>query len=325
MPTTVSIVIPTYERREFLRGAIKTALGQSYDDIDVTVIDDGSTEQYADGIVADFPATVRCISHEENRGLSAARNTGVRESSGEYIAFLDDDDRWHREKIARQVDALKQNETAGLATCLVAAITPDNELIHCERSAPSGDCSDSILVGNQIGTPSRVIVRRDAFESVDGFDESLQTKQDWDLYIRLCQEWTIAAVSSHLCFRTVHDSMSSSPESARRDNAAILDKHAELIQEKDRWDQAQGEVAERVGRAYLGYGDRSNARAQFRMALRNAPTGYRALLYLLTFTPHAVVRKIRELKRQRSIRQSGCDDDATTDGVLFTDEQTSYE
>lgn len=320
MTATVSVVIPTYERRKFLRGAIETAVGQSYNNLDIVVVDDGSTEPYADETVADFPATVCCVRHKENRGLSAARNTGVRESSGEYIAFLDDDDRWHREKIAQQVDALERDHTAGLATCLVASITPDNELVHCERNTPNGDCSDSILVGNQIGTPSRVVVRRDAFESIDGFDESLQTKQDWDFYIRLCQDWAVAAVSDHLCFRTVHESMSSSPESARRDNAAILDKHAELLQAKGRWEQAQAEVAERVGRAYLRQGDCSSARTQFRTALRQDATGYRSLLYLLTFMPRTIVGKLRELKRRRSIRQSGCDAVATTDGVLFTDE-----
>ncbi|WP_161945984.1 glycosyltransferase [Halalkaliarchaeum desulfuricum] len=315
------MVIPTYERPEFLRGAIETALGQTHNDLDIVVVDDGSSEQYAEEIVAEFPEIVRCVRHKENKGLSAARNTGVSESSSEYIAFLDDDDRWHREKIARQVDALERNDTAGIATCLVGAITPNNELIHCEQSAPSGDCSETILVGNQIGTPSRVLVRRDAFKDVGGFDESLPTKQDWDFYIRLCQQWTVAAVPEHLCFRMVHQSMSSSPESAKRDNAAILDKHAALLRKQDRWEKAQAEVAERVGRAYLRNGKQPSAREQFERSLRFDPTIQRAVLYLLTVTPPAVVKKLRKIKRQRSIRKSGCDDMLTTDEVKFTDEK----
>jgi glycosyltransferase involved in cell wall biosynthesis len=304
----VSVVIPTYERPDFLRGAIETALGQTYEDIEIVVVDDGSSERYAEEIVAEFPETVRYVRHEENKGLSTARNTGVRESSSEYIAFLDDDDRWHQEKIARQVDVLERNDAAGVATCLVAATTPDNELIHCEQSAPSGDCSDSILVGNQIGTPSRVLVRRDAFEDIDGFDESLPTKQDWDFYIRLCQQWTVAAVPDHLCFRTVHQSMSSSLESAKRDNAAILDKHAALMQKRNKWNKAQAEVAERVGRAYLRNGKHSNAREEFRASLRYDTNIQRAGLYLLTVTPPVIVRKLREIKRNQSVKKSGCKD-----------------
>ncbi|MFB6186238.1 MAG: glycosyltransferase family 2 protein, partial [Halobacteriaceae archaeon] len=97
--TLVSVVIPTYERPEYLQGAIQTALGQTYDNIEVIVVDDGSSDPYADEIVAEFPQSVTCIRHDENEGLSAARNTGIRNANGEYVAFLDDDDRWHKTKI----------------------------------------------------------------------------------------------------------------------------------------------------------------------------------------------------------------------------------
>lgn len=318
----VSVVIPTYNRPEYLEGAIETALGQTYESIEVVVVDDGSVEHYAERVVSKYPDSVTQIRHEKNMGLSTARNTGIKESTGDFVAFLDDDDRWHRTKIARQVDALEQDDSAGLATCLVAAITPENELVHCERSAPSGDCSDSILIGNQIGTPSRVMVRRDVFQSVEGFDESLPTKQDWDFYIRLCQEWTIAAVSDHLCFRTVHESMSSSIESAKRDNAAVIDKHAELLQNRDSWKKAGAGIAEQVGRAYLRKGSLSKAREQFRESLRLDATSQRRVLYLLTFTHPTVIGKLRTLKRQRSIRKSGCTGVSITNGVVSVDEST---
>ncbi|MFB9811043.1 glycosyltransferase family 2 protein [Haloarcula sebkhae] len=305
MTATVSVVIPTYERREFLRGAIETALGQSFDDIEVVVVDDGSSEPYAEEIVADFPAVVRCVRHEKNEGLSAARNTGVRESNGEYIAFLDDDDRWHREKIVRQVNALAREESAGLATCLVAAITPDNELVHCERRAPSGDCSDSILIGNQIGTPSRVVVHRDIFESVEGFDESLPTKQDWDLYIRLCQEWTVAAVQDHLCFRTVHESMSSSSTALKRDKQAVLQKHESLMQKRRLWEQAKASVDAELARSYLGDGHLREARKHARRACTQRRLRY-IVLYLLSYTHPQVIQRAIDLKRVVSRQFDDC-------------------
>lgn len=113
-PRLVSVVIPLCERPEYLRGAIKTAVKQTYDAIEVIVVDDGSTEQYADTIVTDFPEHVQYVRHEENSGLSAARNTGIERATGRYVAFLDDGDRWHRGKIEQQLKLLERNGTVRL-------------------------------------------------------------------------------------------------------------------------------------------------------------------------------------------------------------------
>jgi glycosyltransferase involved in cell wall biosynthesis len=306
--TLVSVVIPTYKRSKYLQGAIKTAVGQTYEDIEVIVVDDGSTESYANKIVSRFSESVKCVSHEDNKGLSAARNTGIRNTSGEYIAFLDDDDRWHKTKIARQVEAINKDERTGLATCLVASISPDNEIIHCETWAPSGDCSEELLIGNSIGTPSRVLVRREAIDDIGTFDESLPTKQDWDFYIRLCQNWRVAAVEDHLCFRTVHESMSSSPNSSKQDNEKILDKHETRIRERELWDQARAEVADRVGRAYLKGGDLKTARRHLWKSVSLDPTVRRRILLGLSYTHPSIVNRVTELKRTVLLSQNDCPD-----------------
>ncbi|OYR42852.1 glycosyltransferase family A protein [Halorubrum sp. Hd13] len=306
MAQTVSVVIPTYERPEFLPGSIKTAVEQTYDDIEVIVIDDGSKELYADKMVSEFSESVSCVRHEDNKGLSAARNTGIRNANGEYIAFLDDDDRWHKTKIARQVEAIKKDKQVGLVTCLVASISPDNEIIYCETSAPDGDCSEELLIGNSIGTPSRVLVRRKAINDVGAFDESLPTKQDWDFYMRLCQNWRVGAVEDYLCFRTIHESMSSSPESSKNDNETILDKHKARIRERGLWDLARAEVAERVGRAYLKGGDLKTARQHLRDSVSLDPTVRRRILLGLSYTHPNIVNRVTALKRAVQLRQSDC-------------------
>jgi hypothetical protein len=302
----VSIIIPTYERPEYLEGAIRTALGQSYENIEVVIVDDGSSEPYANEIVSKFPDFVTCIRHKKNKGLSAARNTGIQTSNGAYVAFLDDDDRWDRIKIARQILALKRNNGAGLATCLVAAITPENKLVHCETDAPSGDCSKEILVSNKIGTPSRVLVRRECFKDVGTFDESLPTKQDWDFYLRLCQKWNVAAVEDYLCFRTVHDSMSSSPNSLERDKNTILQKHEDLIRSHGLWNQAQAAIAEEVGRSYLGQGKLKMAREHIHQSMTQM-NGRRLSLFLLSYTHPTVIDSVISFKRAISTRLSDCD------------------
>lgn len=313
----VSVVIPTYERPEYLEGAIRTALKQSHESIEVIVVDDGSTNQYAREIVDSFPEIVTCIQHEKNKGLSAARNTGIKKSNGNFIAFLDDDDRWHRKKLEYQVSALDQDHKVGLATCLVASITPNNNIVHCETGAPEGDCSEKILIGNIIGTPSRVLIRKECFGEIGMFDESLPTKQDWDLYLRLCQEWNVVAVEDHLCFRTIHESMSSSPESARRDNRTILEKHETLLRNKGCWDQAQAEIEDRVGRGFLRQKDLQTSRRHFKKALQKDPTVGRVLLYFLTLTHPAIVERLRTIKREVSIRMSDCSNQNVLDGAVL--------
>lgn len=306
--TTVSVVIPTYERPEFLPGAIETAIGQTYDDIEVIVVDDGSTENYAPEIVDDYPEIVTCVQLPSNQGLSAARNAGIQEASGEYIAFLDDDDRWHRTKLAKQVREIERDERIGLVTCLVAAFTPEIEVIHCEQTAPSGDLADEMLIRNRIGTPSRVLVKREAIDRVGPFDESLPTKQDWDFYLRLAQEYQIGAVEEILCFRRVHESMSSSPEANARDNKTILNKHESLIRERGYWREVVADLNARAGRAYLNAGDLHNAKRYLWASVRQDPSKRPAILLLLSLTHPRFVRAVRRAKREFVVRTRGCDD-----------------
>jgi glycosyltransferase involved in cell wall biosynthesis len=305
MPQTVSVVIPTYERPEFLPGAIKTAVGQTYDDIEVIVIDDGSKERYADKIVSKFSESVNCIRHEDNKGLSAARNTGIRNASGEFIAFLDDDDRWHKTKIDRQVSALEENEEAGLVTCLVVALTPDNEIIHCETNALSGDCSRDLLINNKIGSPSRVLVRQECINEIGDFDESLPTKQDWDFYLRLCQEWNVTAVDDHLCFRTIHDSMSSSTSDLERDKNTVLKKHEKSIREKRVWKEAKASVSEEIGLSYIKSGNLRRSREYFHRSLSDF-TIRRLMLFFLSYTHPMVINYSVKLKRIMTRYRSDC-------------------
>lgn len=303
---TVSVVIPTYNRPEHLDGAIRTALGQTYDPIEVTVVDDGSDDDYAREVVGDHPPSVTCIEHDENRGLSAARNTGIEASDGRYIAFLDDDDRWHRRKLAEQVAALGANEEAGLATCLTISITPAGDLVHCQRGVAEGDLSDSILQRNVIGSPSKVLIRRRCLDDVDPFDESLPTKQDWDFYLRLCQHWRVVAVDAHRYLRLSHDSMSTDPGATERDYRAIVSKHERLIRERGQWRASQAAIEEVTGRAHLEAGSPATARRHLWRAFRMGPTGRRVGLLALSLTHDRIAEAGIALKRTFATRYNGC-------------------
>lgn len=258
---TVSVVIPTYNRPEMLEGAIETVLQQTYENIELVVVDDGSEEDYAVEIVEGYSdSRVDVVEHDENRGLSAARNTGIQFARGEYVAFLDDDDRWHEAKLARQVAVLDAEPDVGLVTCCLASVSPEGEILRCEQSKPSGDLSETIFRKNVIGTPSRVLIRAACFEAVGTFDEELPTKQDWDLYIRICQEWRVRCLEEILCFRTVHESMSSDSSDAERDLMRIRERYREEIEACGMWEESMAAYHRKVGVTYLFAGERKTGR-----------------------------------------------------------------
>ncbi|MFB6184588.1 MAG: glycosyltransferase family 2 protein [Haloarculaceae archaeon] len=293
----VSVVVPTYDRPEQLPGAIESALAQTLADVEVVVVDDGSPEPYAADVVADYPDAVRCLRHERNRGLSAARNTGIEHAEGDFVAFLDDDDRWHPTKLDRQVAALEAAPAAGMATCLLAAVSPEGDLLRCEGAKPDGDILDAILVRNVVGSPSRVLVEPTVFDAVGTFDESLPTKQDWDFYVRLCTEYDVVCVDDVLCYRTIHPSMSSSPAAAREDNRRVIDKHESLVRDRGRYERTMAAYYANVGRTYLENDRPTEARRYLRKSLAADFRPWHAAMFLLTFLGAGGSQAVVDAKR----------------------------
>ena len=296
----VSVIIPSYDRPRLLRRAVDSVLSQVYDPIELIVVDDHSptpVRKTLDRVDDSSIESTRVIRHEENKGLSAARNTGIESASGEYIAFLDDDDRWHPEKLSRQVPVLNRDPAVGIVTCCLASVSPEGELLRCERDKPSGDLSRTIFRKNVIGTPSRVLVRPECFEAVGLFDEELSTKQDWDLYIRICQDWEVRCLDDILCFRTVHQSMSSDPSDTERDLLRIRERYRDRIEASDMWDASMAAYHRKVGVTYLFAGDRKNGRRHLRRVLQYERNVSSLLMLLLGVLPYRLFLRIIGLKR----------------------------
>jgi hypothetical protein len=164
--------------------------------------------------------------------------------------------------------------------------------------------SDIILLSNAIGTPSRVIICETALEETNAFDEVLSTKQDWDLYIRLCQKWEVVCVSEHLCYRTIHDNMSNDPEVMETDLKAVIDKHEQLLRDRGRYEQALASYFETVGFWYLENDELSEARRCLACSLSFGYTVQSCLLYISTLLQFRSFNPIVELKRWISRKQN---------------------
>jgi glycosyltransferase involved in cell wall biosynthesis len=198
----VSILIPCYNQAHFLGEAIESALAQTYPHLEIVVVDDGSTDNIA-AVVGRYPG-VRCL-RQENQGLSAARNTGLRHSIGERIVFLDADDRLMPQAIEVGLTCLRDHPECAFVYGHSRFVAFDGSLFHWQpRSQVDGDYYLALLRGCPIFATGSVMYRREIFEVVGGFNPSLSPAADYDLYYRIasqfpirCHEETIAEYRKH--------------------------------------------------------------------------------------------------------------------------------
>lgn len=199
----VSVVITTKNRCRLLDKAIESARGQTFQNFECVIVDDGSTDE-----------TEKLISHvlkedkrfhyikilpQNSRGGNYARNIGIRATSGEYVAFLDDDDIWMSEKLELQSRFLDEHEQVGLVYCQVIRdyVKEGRKKKMVPDMGYRGDCSKKVFTHIPC-TTSTMMVRRDVLERAGLFDENMKFWQEYDLCIRICQITEIDFVKKYL-------------------------------------------------------------------------------------------------------------------------------
>lgn len=213
--TGTSVVIPTYESADTVPRAIDSALAQTYDDLEVLVVDDASTDDTS-AVVAEYDdPRVEYLVHDRNRGGSAARNTGIEAAEGEYVGFLDADDEWHPEKLERQVACLegRSEEWVG-AYCgmtekvprkieLLRAIAPERLTesatnVHYGKEGGEALIRDVLHRPGVFGGASTLLVERRTAVEMGGFAEEFPRHQDVEFLTRLLQQGKLAYVDDVL-------------------------------------------------------------------------------------------------------------------------------
>jgi glycosyltransferase involved in cell wall biosynthesis len=185
----VSVIIPCYNQAHFLAEAIESVLAQNHPRFEILVVDDGSTDDTSE-VAARYPE-VRCL-RQENRGLAAARNAGLRSSEGEYVVFLDADDRLLPNALEAGLECFEDHRECALVAGHYRLIAADGSLLRqWESQRVNGDHYLALLRGNNIGMHATVMYRRAVLESVRGFDTSLRACEDYDLYFRVARTFPI--------------------------------------------------------------------------------------------------------------------------------------
>jgi len=181
----VSVVIPTYNRAQFIVRALESVFAQTYKNYEIIVIDDGSTDDTPQ-VMKQFDGRLNYI-RKENGGSASACNRGIAESKGEYIAFLDSDDYWTPEKLAEQVKVLDSQPKVGIVYSRMPIINEKGERLGTKPAGISGKNFKELLeVWGDLPT-STVMTRRACFDKAGFFDPALKTMQDIDMWLRIAR------------------------------------------------------------------------------------------------------------------------------------------
>ncbi len=197
MSALVSVIIPTFNRRDQVREAVASVCAQRGGEREVLVVDDGSTDGTHAALAAEFGALVHIV-RTENRGVAAARNLGVRCSRAALIAFLDSDDVWLTGKLAAQLaffDAHPETQICQTEEIWIRNGTRVNPAKHHRK--PRGDIFAASLRLCLV-SPSAVMLRRALFERVGGFDETLPACEDYDLWLRIARDTPVELIDRPL-------------------------------------------------------------------------------------------------------------------------------
>lgn len=233
----VSVIIPTYNRAHLIGQAIKSILNQTYQNFEIIVVDDGSTDNTEEVVKNLRDERIKYIKHEKNKGASAARNTGIKVAGGKYIAFQDSDDEWFPKKLEKQIKAF-ENAPQNIGVIYTGLFRIENNkkeyIPYSWVKKKEGNISKEILKGNFVATPT-LLVRKECIEKVGMFDECLQRLQDWELVIRISKYYYFKFINEPLLIsRYNSDSITANKDARIQALKHILLKHQEdFIENKE--------------------------------------------------------------------------------------------
>jgi glycosyltransferase involved in cell wall biosynthesis len=286
------VVIPTYNRSDYLVPALESVFSQTLVPVEVIVVDDGSTDATPD-ILRSYGDRIIAL-RQENSGPAAARNRGIALARGDWIAFLDSDDMWEPEALEALVTAIPEYPDAGLITFRGRVVTPEGKRTEqlLGKQSPGPDFTSESFLREDSGGVLTPMVRRKLLLAAGGYDESLCTAEDCDLWLRLTFRTRMVSLDEPLLLRRVHDENASGDQFLNaRMWLRILEKLArdqpEFVRRRqDLYNRSMAKEHIRLGREALARcrGNREMlavARRNLRLGRRYRPRSRRAWSYLL--------------------------------------------
>ncbi len=295
----VSAIIPAYNRPERTQRAIESVSAQTYSPIEIVIVDDGSQPPLHNELSIPESAFQDVVfkTHGKNQGGNVARNTGIENASGQYLAFLDSDDEWSPEKIQQQITRLEQSGAEASYTG-VKQLDSNGDINAIMNATLSGDLLPDLLNGNTVGTFSSVVVRANEVDQVDNPDPDLPSWQDWEWYLRLAANGVqFDAINEPLTIRHNEGEQISRSYVPKRDESypVIKAQIHELALTPKQEQIALSHLNFQLGYSALANHRYSEARHLFIDSIRKNPTEAKFIMYLLTSGKHYSI--IRTIKR----------------------------
>lgn len=297
---SVSAIIPTFERPEILQRALESVSNQTHPKIEVIVVETPSSVQAEKSDlkrVAEYPLIH--IKSGPDVGASEARNIGIEHSSGDYIAFLDDDDEWFPDKTARQVSEM---ESRGVSASVTGKLNVDSGAdADSVYHPPDPDDQVQYQLCWNIGTFSMLMINSAVPERIGGLDTQLPRREDQDYLLRIAREFEIATISEPLVRKHTGDypQLGSDYEALRSANARFREKHGDLASDYGVYGEMAMSFEFSLGRTALVNGDYGRAQRHFWNAIRRKPTDRGLYLYLLAAIGGPVTYEVGKKVRQR--------------------------
>jgi glycosyltransferase involved in cell wall biosynthesis len=227
----ISVIIPCYNHGHFLPEAIESVLAQSYGPMEIVVVDDGSTDNTRQ-VAARYPE-VKYV-YKENAGLSAARNTGIEKSTGEFLVFLDADDWLYKEAVEINLKYLMREEDAAFVSGAFDRVYTEDKLSEEKKREVTADHYLHLLQSNYIGVPAAVMYRRWVFKDILYDTTPPNSCSDYDIYLRIARRFPVIHHTEKIAAYRIHGSSMSANDVSMLENVLkVLENQKSLLKTKE--------------------------------------------------------------------------------------------
>ncbi len=279
MSDKVSVIIPTYNRENFIKKALDSVLRQTFQNFEIIVLDDGSTDN-TKTIVEGYSEKVRYF-YQDNRGIAGARNEAIRKSCGGFIAFLDSDDYWMPEKLERQMELFRKHTEYGMVASCCSSVRLDGSFRKKNRHGKSGWVLKDLFEKNFIRTSSAVI-KRECLNRAGLFDEEFEECEEYDLWLRIAALYPVGFINEPLAVYVDNpDGVSTDSLAGRLFRLRVLEKDylKKKIPEK-MYSRRIADTCHYIGRHYIKRGRRAEGITYLKRAQMLEPLYVKNLFYL---------------------------------------------
>lgn len=269
----ISVILPTYNRANVISRSISSILNQTYGNFELIIVDDGSTDDTEKIINSFKDERIQYISHETNKGVASALNTGINLCKGDYISFQGSDDEWRSEKLEKEIKIFENsNSTLGVVYSGLYLFYKDKKIYfpYSDQIVKEGCIHDELIKGNFVHALS--LIRRSCFKKVGNFDENLPALEDWELYLRISKYYKFKFIKEPLVLHYLStDSLTLKLHVQIKATEKIIEKH------KDDFDN--NKVAKSLIYGFIGSqlcldGSLSEGRTYLKKAIKNKPLNF---------------------------------------------------